>query len=238
MNQTVTFQAEGGNLVGTLHLPGSPAPPVVIGSHGLLGTRNSAKQVALAEACSSAGMAFLRFDHRGCGESDPAAAGSDLLTTRVADLLAAVSWAASRPDIDDRFGLFGSSMGGAICLAAAPACAPVAMVTWAAPVTSEGVNVSSPEAALPPGIHCSAFDLTGHLRDIRNICVCHGDQDQVVPVDNAHTIYDGVRDPRNRIIFQGADHRLSQPDNHRRFVSASVRWFARHLFAGAGEDHR
>lgn len=232
MKQTVTFLVQESRLVGTLHLPGGQRPPLVIGSHGLLGTRNSAKQVALAEVCTAAGMAFLRFDHRGCGESDPAVAGSDLLSDRVADLLAAVSWSAKQPGMGAGLGLFGSSMGGAICLAAARECRPMAMVTWAAPVTSDGVNVDSPEASLPPGLCCRPFDLTGRLRDIRNICICHGDRDQVVPVDNAHVIYAGVCDPRRRIIFQGADHRLSQPKHHRRFVSASVQWLARYLFNG------
>lgn len=234
MNQTVTFQVQGHRLVGTLHLPGVSRPPLVIGSHGLLGTRNSAKQLALAEACSAAGMAFLRFDHRGCGDSDPAPTGGDLLDERVADLLAAVSWSADQPGIGARRGLFGSSMGGTVCLAAAPECRPMAMVTWAAPVTSDGVNVSRPEATLPPGLGCRAFDLTGQLRSIRNICICHGDRDGVVPIDNAHVLYEGVCDPRRRIIFRGADHRLSQSAHHKRFVSESVRWFTRYLFDGTG----
>ncbi|MFH1981059.1 MAG: alpha/beta fold hydrolase [Pseudomonadota bacterium] len=229
MDRTITFISQDRKLAGTLHLPAGRRPPVVIGSHGLLGTRASAKQVALAEACSAAGMAFLRFDHRGCGESDPAGTDSDLLAGRVTDLLAAVSWVTQQPDLGERIGLFGSSLGGAVCLAAFPACRPAALVTWAAPVASSGVNLNRPEASLPPGLHYRSFNLSGQLSAISHICVCHGDRDQVVPVENAHVIAAGVGAPRNLIIFRGAGHRMSAPAHHQRFVAEAVRWFSRYL---------
>lgn len=65
----IQFAADGFRLKGTLHLPAADNPPVVIGCHGLLSDRSSPKQIALAEACNALGLAFFRFDHRGCGES-------------------------------------------------------------------------------------------------------------------------------------------------------------------------
>ena len=66
----LSFSSDGFRLSGTLHLPGMPLPPIVVGSHGLLSSGSSPKQIELARQCSENGMAFFRFDHRGCGHSD------------------------------------------------------------------------------------------------------------------------------------------------------------------------
>ncbi|MBR9980379.1 MAG: damage-inducible protein CinA, partial [Desulfatitalea sp.] len=60
--------SDGHRLTGTLHLPDVERPPVVIGCHGLLADRRSPKQIALASALGRLGIAYLRFDHRGCGD--------------------------------------------------------------------------------------------------------------------------------------------------------------------------
>ena len=57
-------------LRGMLHIPTDEKGPVVIGSHGLLSSGNSPKQIELAKRCGEFGIAFFRFDHRGCGKSE------------------------------------------------------------------------------------------------------------------------------------------------------------------------
>ena len=229
MMQTITFSVGCRRLVGVLHYPALRRPPVVVGAHGLLGTRNSGKQVALAEACCAAGIAFLRFDHRGCGESDPLPDGSDVLSGRVADLTAAAAWVRANPTLGDDLGLFGSSMGGAACLAASAALAPTAIVTWAAPVTSNGIDAKRPEAQPRPGWRFQPFDLTHRLSGVRSICVAHGDRDAVVPVDHARVIYAGVDNPKRLAIYPDTGHRMSRPTHHHRFSSETVAWFKRFL---------
>ncbi len=67
--KAISFHSDGLILKGTLHLPTVDHPPVVIGSHGLYSNQDSPKQIALARACNTLGMAYFRFDHRGCGSS-------------------------------------------------------------------------------------------------------------------------------------------------------------------------
>jgi alpha-beta hydrolase superfamily lysophospholipase len=67
--EEIMFSSDGLCLRGTLHRPSCDLPPVVIGSHGLLSSRRSPKQIALANRCCRYGMAFFRFDHRGVGDS-------------------------------------------------------------------------------------------------------------------------------------------------------------------------
>ena len=67
--ENISFNSDSLKLKGVLHLPDDGQPPVVIGSHGLYSSGSSPKQIALAEQCNRLGIAYFRFDHRGCGSS-------------------------------------------------------------------------------------------------------------------------------------------------------------------------
>ena len=229
--QSLSFRSDGLRLYGVLHLPERSLPPVIVGSHGLLGNRKSAKQVALADACTNAGMAFFRFDHRGCGDSDPPPTGEDVLTGRISDLIHAVAFATGLNETGSCFGLFGSSMGGAAALGAAPVLTPTAVVTWAAPLTSDGLNAASPDAALPPGWQLSRFDFSDRLSSICNILIFHGKNDDVVPVANATAIHAGAAEPKSLMLLEDEDHRMQSTDHQEMFVYRSVAWYREHLSA-------
>ncbi|MEJ2475932.1 MAG: alpha/beta hydrolase [Desulfobacterales bacterium] len=83
----IDFLSEGYRLKGMLHLPTAERPPVVIGSHGLLSSSESAKQRELAARCTAAGMGYFRFDHRGCGRSQGYFPEVTTLEGRVQDLI-------------------------------------------------------------------------------------------------------------------------------------------------------
>ena len=72
MERKVTFPSGGLQLSGTLHLPTEargPSPAVAI-CHGFGGNSRGADRVAFAAALAQAGHVVLRFDFRGCGESE------------------------------------------------------------------------------------------------------------------------------------------------------------------------
>ena len=114
--RNITFTSNGLSLRGILHHPSIPMPPVVIGSHGLFSSGNSPKQIALAKACNARGIAFFRFDHRGCGQSEGVFKEVTSLEARCNDLISAIKTIQLRKDAGDRISLFGSSMGGAVCV--------------------------------------------------------------------------------------------------------------------------
>jgi len=135
----ISFFLQGIRINGHLHLPGLARPPVVIGSHGLFSSGNSPKQIALAARCAEAGIAFFRFDHRGCGNSGGEFQQVTTLDGRVADLAGAVKAMQEYPGVGDRMAIFGSSMGGAAGLCFASDATAHAVVTVAAPLHSEPI---------------------------------------------------------------------------------------------------
>jgi len=223
----VTLRADGFRLRGTLHLPEVDHPPLVIGSHGLLSTRRSPKQIALAESCKAAGIAYFRFDHRGCGDSDGTFHKVTSLDSRCDDLRAALKYLRDNEPIGSCVGLFGSSYGGAVGISVASAVSVDALVTVATPVRSRTINTETHERQT--GIildeQMLTFDISDRLSRIGHIFVIHGDADEIVPVSDAREIHECARAPKQLWIQSGGDHRMSDSDQQREFIQRATDWF-------------
>ena len=227
----ITFLSDGFQLSGTLHLPDRPPSVLIIGSHGLLSNGDSPKQRRLGRDCSQRGMAYLRFDHRGCGQSNGDFERITSLDSRHNDIENAIHWIQKRFGTN-RIGLFGSSLGGAAALSVAGTRHVDAVVTLAAPVTGASILESADACAdlkgLPISFYqkCLSFDISEKLPDISNALVFHGDADAVVPVSNGYRIKTLIKGPKRLIIQKNGDLRMSDPIHQTDFYKIAVDWFA------------
>ena len=223
----IQFLSETFWLKGYLHLPPVVKPPFIIGSHGLLSDKDSPKQIALARHCNQCQMAYFRFDHRGCGESKAPFNEVTSLQARCTDLKAAANMLLSRSDLGNRMGLFGSSMGGSVCLSAARELSAGAIVTWAAPIRSADLIAQQDQTATgsESPFEKHPFDIRPAIDGLRNVLIFHGDADQTVPIAHAHEIAERAGDPKKLVIFSRSDHRMSRPADQRAFVQEAARWF-------------
>ena len=164
--RSIEFVADGLNLSGVLHLPASQPLAVIVGCHGLMADKNSPKQIELARSSTDIGMAYFRFDHRGCGQSDGVFNRDTTLENRKSDLSAAVHAVQEAFGKTMPVGLFGSSLGGTVCLATAFKLAPFAIVTLAAPVKSRTIHMpeGSPESLKHEiGSYGLTFDIVAEI---------------------------------------------------------------------------
>jgi len=128
--RAVSFESDGLQLEGLLHLPEKiPCPGVVVAHpHPQYGGDMHNNVVhALCRAASDAGAAALRFNFRGVGSSDGAYDNGD---GERRDVLAALEYLRGLPEIDGtRLAASGYSFGAAVSLRAAPTevCAMVAV---------------------------------------------------------------------------------------------------------------
>ena len=224
--EKLQFASEDVLLKGYLHLPSTTHPPCVIGSHGLLSDKDSPKQIALAKHCNAHHMAYFRFDHRGCGESKAPFDTVTSLTARCADLIAAANMLRSRGDLSSHLGLFGSSMGGSVCLSVARELAADAVVTWAAPLRSTDLGsqqtATTSDSNSPFEKH--PFDILDSIAGLQHILIVHGDTDHTVPLSHAQEIYEQVNEPKKLLVFSQADHRMSDLSDQQVFVKESTLW--------------
>jgi hypothetical protein len=232
--EKVSFQSEGQRISGILHLPERESPPCIIASHGLLSSKNSEKYIALGERISGEGMAMLRFDFRGIGESE-GGEEDNTISKKIVDLGAAIDFIRSRPNLGNRIGLVGSSLGGYISLIRASMEKEIrAVVIWATPFHLDDLGTKKQEEDYPlPG---EAFfkDLPKHrllplLPKVSSCLVIHGEEDELVPIDQAWEIFHSLGAPKEIHIIEGADHRLTKPAHRGRAMELSVEWFKKYL---------
>lgn len=247
------FDVRGERLYGMLHIPDAvSSAPCVVFCHGFTGHRIEAHRlfVKAARALVAHGIAALRFDFRGSGESDGDFA--DMTVSReIEDAHAAIEFAASQPEVNPlRLGLLGLSLGG--CVAAC--CAPVderirALVLWAA--------VARPNEIIRRNLDAEQLELLDRrgwlivngmrvgkqffddierieplnaVRQFRNAAlVVHGSLDQVVPVEDAHLYADALGGETQLRIIEGADHTFSRYDWESEVIRITCEWLSSHL---------
>lgn len=238
----ITFTVDNLTLTGDLFLPDpslqeQDRPPLVVGSHGLEGSRLSAKQQVLSRLLPASGIAFFRFDHRGCGDSQGDFVSDTSLEKRTRDFMAAVTTVMDTGLTSRDLGVFGSSMGGATCINAWERIREMDVtllggVLCAAPVKSRTIeNIPTAANGNRPALPLSffaenlLFNLTGQTRHLHHILIFHGDADEVVPVANARTIYKNMKEPKKLILHRGGNHQMSEPDHQAEFEREAVDWF-------------
>lgn len=236
--KNISFYSDGLKINAWLHLPESENSneriPAVIGSHGFLSDGTSAKMIALAEALNEQGIAFLRLDHRGCGESEGRFAEVTSLDGRCQDLISGISILKSHPRLNGRFGIFGSSMGGSTAISAFGKINAKAIVTLAAPVKGSSI-IRRPDDPNPHNLTEDfyetglKFDISESLPLLRNCLVFHGEADQVVPCSNANEIINSANEPKNIIIFENGDHRITNEKHQKILIDEAVKWFVSYL---------
>ncbi len=231
----VSFSSDSYLLKGVLHLPRTEFyPPVIIGSHGLLSNSNSPKQIELAEKCNKNGIAYFRFDHRGCGQSEGEFNTTKHFDDRCTDFINAVHIIMARSDTGNQIGLFGSSMGGAICIATSDVLHPCAIVTFAAPLKSESIILAAEQSEIEMDLLLQLkkylrFDLSNRLSDLRNILIFHGDADNVVPVSNARKLFEAAGLKKHLVVQKKGDHKMSDKKYQEEFIHKTVNWFKKYF---------
>lgn len=120
MEERVTINSGGLSLAGVLQVPSGPGATGPFAAflvlHGFGGNKDGKGTRAGAGMLAEMGYATLRFDMRGCGESE-GEHGRIICLEQVEDTKSAFSFLASRPEIDpNRIGIMGSSFGAAVAV--------------------------------------------------------------------------------------------------------------------------
>jgi len=230
--QRFTLPVGAGQVAGVLHLPDDRPSPCVVACHGMGASKDSDKYLLLGRELPASGLALARFDFRGSGESTGLARDATI-ATRVEDLEAVLDHLAVQPELDGRYGLLGSSLGGFVALWAASRAAPDAplpVVTWNAPAALRELAHADPGEA---GAALVAEVRLGTRAEapagVARVLVVQADRDEVVPPAHGRALFDRARDPKRLHVIAGADHRLSDADHRREALEVSRRWLLAHL---------
>lgn len=239
--------AAGHRLAGVLETEGVPRAFALF-AHCFTCDKSSLAAVRISRALAARGIAVLRFDFTGLGESE--GDFGEGLSGDVADIVCAVRAMQAR-DMPVSL-LVGHSFGGAAALAAAGRLDGVgAVAVIGAPADAEHVLTHIEEdldslpagATVPVEIAGRAFRLgAAFATDIRAqrqheriaglgraLLVLHSPLDDVVSIDNASEIFGAARHPKSFVSLDDADHLLRRREDADYAAGVIAAWAERYL---------
>ncbi len=257
--ECVTFMSEGCKLFGMLHLPlGVEKAPLVVICHGFGGEKTGKFRIytTMSELLSKAGIASLRFDFRGCGDSE----GDWLdmtIGSEVDDVMRALEVVDSLKSIDhSRLGILGKSMGGLVAVIAAGKRKDIkSLALWAPafhagqwrdlwevvqdPATSDDVRQKIMQF---DGMHANenflreffALQLEHHLEHLHEtpLLHIHGEKDEGVTYDHAEKYRQHRQKataPTKMVSMPSIGHDFAPSEEQRQVLQETCQWFVETL---------
>ena len=212
--------AGGETLAGRIHRPAVAPVAWAIFAHCFSCSKESRAARYISAALAEQGIATLRFDFTGLGESEGQFEGTSFARD-VGDIVAAAD--ALRAEHRAPALLVGHSRGGTASLAAATRIPEaVGVATIGAPFHSSGVAGSL------------ETDAIGRLG--KALLVFHSPQDTVVPVDDARELFVAARHPKSFVSLDGADHLLGRRRDARYVAEVLAAWASRYLPEEAAQE--
>lgn len=244
-HEPVTFRSTSGHrLSGVVDLPPKRPEGYALMVHCFTGGKDHHATRRISGRLTDRGLAVLRFDLTGLGESDGELAASTF-SDDVTDVVRAAEHLAQAygpPTL-----IVGHSLGGAAAIAAAGRIPTLdAVVTIGAPSDPAHVTHLFADALADIDEHGEGtvtlagrpFRITSeYVEDLREqehteriaalrtpLLVLHAPQDEVVGIEHARLVYDAARHPKSFVSLDGADHLLSRPRDASRVAQLIAAW--------------
>jgi uncharacterized protein len=232
MKRDISWRVDGLNIVGQLYLPEDadiPYPAVIL-CHGVpsgIVDPTDGGYPLLAQTISEEGFAVLIFSFRGTGASE----GNFDIAGWTHDLEAAVEYLWEQIEINDScLSVIGFSAGAAVAVYVAAQDKRIsAVAACACPAAFSAISGPQPRYTIDyyrqigiirdPGYPASLEEWLKGFRKInalhavadispRSLLLIHGDQDNVVPVNDSEQLFEKAGEPKQLIIIRGAEHKL------------------------------
>jgi uncharacterized protein len=223
--------------------------PGVVFFHGFTGDRMESHWIFVkcARALERAGMAALRFDFFGSGESD-GEFREVTLQSEIADAKSAMEFFRKQKGIDaGRVGLCGLSLGGAVAAAVAKSSRARALVLWSAlahpkelrrlaelnsrPLPNDSREYNSHEVS---ALFLQNVEKVRPLEALRRFTaptlIIHPEKDEHLPLYHPQDFFQASgAEIKEKVIIPGADHTFTSIAWEREVITRSVAWFSKYL---------
>ncbi len=240
---------QGELLAGLLETPDSETKAYALFAHCFTCSKDIAVTSRITRALANKGIAVLRFDFTGLGNSDGDFANTNF-SSNINDLIQAASY------LEEKYAapvmIIGHSLGGAAVLAAAQSIPSIkAVVTIGAPATGQHVEhlfanakdeiVNNDEALVDLAGRkftikkqfvddINSYIDTSHISQLgMALLILHSPVDETVSIDEAAKIYSAAKHPKSFISLDKADHLLTRREDSEYVASVISSWAGRYL---------
>ena len=241
--------AAGESLSGILSLPVTPPRAYALFAHCFTCSKNLKAATNISRSMTAAGIAVLRFDFTGLGESEGHFADTNF-SSNVGDLVAAARFLEEQHEAPSI--LFGHSLGGTAVLQAAKEIpTAVAVATIGSP--AEPAHVAHLLGESRDELEANGLaevtlggrpftikrqfldDIEGHslaesVAGLRKaLLVMHAPLDDTVEIENASALFEAAKHPKSFVSLDKADHLLSRNEDSAYAGHVLAAWATRYL---------
>lgn len=245
----VNIVSEGQQISGILTTSSEPNKRVVLLAHGGPGGNKEGPDgifVRFAERLGEEGIASLRFDFRGSGESegDPT---KWTIAQQVKDLSAVLDFVLAKGYLFP--GLVGESLGGTVAILGYDRRYKAIALWWpaiylmqtslSAYLTAEKLGELARNGYVVDGDtkvgkafleEIQQIVLDPNLNQLQiPILLVHGDNDHEVPYSQSIEAMRMIKSTRQLLVVKGADHGLRKPVEQNQAIEVSLSWFKKYL---------
>jgi dipeptidyl aminopeptidase/acylaminoacyl peptidase len=244
----VTFKSDEEQIVGILHYRGKKAPALIF-CHGFFDDKSKPLYVLTARRLARDGFNVLRFDFRGCGDSE-GKQEDYCLSEEIKDLMSAIDFLKKRVETDE-IGVWGHSHGASVAIIAATQCEEIGCVVASGAITDHEKlwKKNEIEEVERKGYLCYSKDgmlfkvgkrmwmdakkykPLHYVRKLRvPILFVHGGEDRIVGVEESRMLYERASAPKELVLIPEAAHSfMNSEEVFERFQEVLSRWFRRSL---------
>lgn len=247
--QAVFQNVQGESLSGLLEMPSGAIKSYALFAHCFTCSKDNPAAARIALALADRGIAVLRFDFTGLGNSQGDFSNTNF-SSNLQDLLAAARY------LEQHYAapalLIGHSLGGAAVLAVAQDLPQVnAVITIGAPATAAHVKHlfadSYRELQNQPSVQVELagrsfkiqrqfiddlekYNSIAHIGALKKaLLIFHSPVDKVVSIDEAGRIFAAAKHPKSFVSLDHADHLLSDPEDSHYVAEVLSAWVSRYL---------
>lgn len=240
---------QGESLTGLLEIPVDAVRSYALFAHCFTCSKDNLAAARIARALADLGIAVLRFDFTGLGNSKGDFSSTNF-SSNLQDLMAAANYLEQQyaaPTL-----LIGHSLGGSAVLAVAQDLPAVkAVVTIGAPATAAHIKhlfadsyhalTHQPSVQVELGGRSfniqrqfiddlEKYNSVAHIQSLKKaLLIFHSPLDKVVSIDEAARIFTAAKHPKSFVSLDHADHLLSNPEDSQYVAEVLSAWAGRYL---------
>lgn len=240
---------QGEKLWGVLSLPERKGKfPAALIAHGFNGTKSQPKFVKLGRKFAQNGIAVLRFDFSGCGDSE-GEFQKMRISQQVKELAAACQFLIKQSRIDEkRIGFLGYSLGAlVVCLFQLKKSVAETLVLVAPALDQKDlIKIWCPSEQIRTWRQQGYIDMpksrmgVQYLNEAKNYSkiasgitastlIIHGNKDEDVPLKFSRKLEKVLGGEKKLLVVKKADHNFESYQASRELIRQSLRWFKKYL---------
>jgi alpha/beta superfamily hydrolase len=239
----IAFHNRNQQIIGILHMPKRKHAPAILICHGLFRNKSDKLLVDISRSLCKSGFIVLRFDFRGCGDSQ-GRTDNYCFDSEISDIKAAIKFLHKIPEFNGKTGILGHSHGGTTVILASIIIKPKCIVILA-PVAYPKLRWTKTEitkiekngflwykdfkVGKKMWLNAKRYNVIQAIKKIKSpIAILCGTKDTEF-ISDSKVLFQSANKPKELNLIKNADHFFTHINHRNKAINLINRWFKKYL---------